>query len=141
VEPENKATIFGLEIQLSQVNNYKLKSGVSSLILLQEKVHSFYLGLVFDRGNPFFDIIDELILYLMSGGLIQFWRKTRLMHRGMFKIQEKVPPQVLTMGHLEIGFLICLIPMGLSLIAFLIEASVGFYRKKTRNPPPFEFVN
>jgi hypothetical protein len=133
VEPENKLTIFGIGKIMSFINNAGFKSGVSSLIVLEEKIKNFYVGMMFDRENPFYDSINELILYLMSGGFIDYWTKNNLNQRKMFKLNEKVGPQVLTMSHLGIGFLICLIPLVLSLIMFLFEICMNSYRKRRKN--------
>lgn len=42
---------------------------------------------------------------------------------------EEVPPLVLTMDDLEVGFITCLIPLAVSVIVFLVEVTIPLIKK------------
>lgn len=126
-EPKNKATMFGIAEILSRLNNMYYRNGVSSLMILEERIKNFYIGIIFEIENPFHENINEMILYLLSGGIIDYWVKSNQKRRGIFKLDE-FGPQVLTMEHLEVGFMICCFPLTLSFIVFLLEYVLHFFR-------------
>lgn len=65
---------------------------------------------------PFREIMDEKLIQLLESGIMHKWIGTPSP-----PIVEKIGPQVLTMEHLEIGFIACFVPLILSIIAFLTE--------------------
>lgn len=71
--------------------------------------------------NPFFDYFNQILGELEAGGFLIYWRKNEINPQGFKRKLEEIGPQVLTMEHLEIGFLVCLFPFGISAIVFVFE--------------------
>lgn len=117
VEPENRSSFCQIAQLLQIYESIFYRSGHSSVRILKEKFQSFYVGLMMNP-SPFNDLIDNMIRNLLSGGIIGHWSRNFLYSTKSF---EEAGPQVLSMDHLEIGFIICFFPLGLSLIVFFAE--------------------
>ena len=119
-EPQNKAFCIALMPLYAHINNKMYRSGLSSIVMLDETRISFPYGIVFNDLMPFFDTFKDLTSHATSGGLIQKWFanffKTKILRK-----EGKIGPQVLTFEHLEIGFIACAIPLALSVVVFFAE--------------------
>lgn len=80
--------------------------------------------------SPFYEEVNKKLDQLSSSGLLEYWyqnflnpRRKRLMKA------EEVGPQVLTIEHLGICFLLWLIPLTCSLVVFLGELLVFSWPK------------
>ena len=96
-----------------------------------------FIGIVFKKFSPFFETYNEVKGWLESNGMMEKYRQENKVSK---KKPEELEPQVLTMDHLRIGFLACLIVASVSFVAFTGELmwlryDIG-YRKKMR--PTFE---
>lgn len=129
VEPTNRATMIGLPTALLYIENRFYRSGHSSLSILDEKLRTLYIGLSFKQFSPFYEVLNEIVGYLTSGGLINLWNDLNPKHRK--REFEDIGPQVLTMEHIAIGFQTCLIPFTLSTIVFVIELAFNYVARKT----------
>lgn len=87
---------------------------------LDERVVSFSFAFGFKPFSPFFEIFNEKIGQLLANGWLQNSIPEEILSlKG--KKMEDIGPQVLTMDHLEVGFIVCLIPQGVAFIVFLLE--------------------
>lgn len=120
-EPTNKAVGIGNEEFLSIINK-GFKTGFGSLAILNETITSTYMGQLFNTFNPFFETINKQTSYLLEAGVVS---RCRELYVELNRKVEDIGPQVLTMEHLEIGFLACAILLTLSCIAFIGELLVA----------------
>lgn len=95
------------------------RSGIPSLRPINQKLGSIFRSLGFPPGSPFLEVFNDLILKLQSAGIIDHWIKNFYVSK--LNIVDEIGPQVLTMDQLEIGFLVCIVPMSFALAAFLFE--------------------
>lgn len=130
-EPANKATTLMSPYFLSYVNAKSYRSGFSSIEMLGgEQVYSLPMAVMFPYFSPLFEAFNEKISLMLSNGLIDYWRY-KLFSGERLKIKfDEIGPQVLTMDHLAIGFLFCLLPMTLSILAFVGEIVVFQVKSK-----------
>lgn len=115
-EPANKfARAFASETL--PVLRQKYRSGEASLKMLDETIKFHYISFFFHLHSPFVQTFDEKLIQLQEAGIIK-----HMLPKSKNKIALEEPnPQVLTMEHLEIGFISCLVPLFLSGIAFIVE--------------------
>jgi hypothetical protein len=125
VEPENKLATATKLSDMFHIKYRVYRSGEPSMQMIEQQLGSIYQTLMFAPGTPFLEVFNDLIHKLTSAGIIEQWVKSYFHPAGKFKVNDKIGPQVLTMDHLEIGFLVCLIPLILSLAAFIAEISAG----------------
>lgn len=129
-EPSNKGTMILFQEFLSNIHEKLYRSGFSSLSILDENIATLYFGLPFRRFHPFFESLNLKINQMTSAGLVDHWYKNAYdSRRHIKKVIEDIGPQVLTMDHVAIGFLVCLIPMTMSVIVCMFEISVLRIRK------------
>ena len=121
-EPSNYATTSVYRDEINFVHHDFYRSGTSSLQLLEEDYMTHHCGLMFKMFSPFLEIYNEVKLGLESNGVMEKWRRDNEI---LETNPEELGPQVLTMEHLKIGFLACLIPAIISLIAFVGELSLS----------------
>lgn len=123
-EPANKFAIaLPVAVLTALTQNYR--SGETSLKVLDETIKAHYHSFIYQLHSPFVHIFDEKLIQMHEAGIIKHLmplskRKTTI---------EELEPQVLTMDHLEIGFLSCLVPMILSGIAFIAENSMRIIKR------------
>lgn len=129
-EPTNKAVIFGVSILITAIhNNYR--SGRASICMLDENINNVHVGLAYKPFSPFLETMNEKTVRLVEAGLIEYWLKDDLNYRRKIN-EEEIGPQVLTMDHLEVGFIICTICLAVGLLAFLVEVSISAMKKSLR---------
>lgn len=125
-EPANRGTTLTYPYLLLSINNNKFRSGQSSLTLLEESYVVTGFSLAFWPFSPFFETFNERILDLLSNGIIDHWFGEFENAQGFKrKVTVDIGPQVLTMEHLEIGFIFCLVAATFSVIAFMCEHFVA----------------
>lgn len=113
VEPENKRVVLATLEFLVSTENIAFRSDRSSMTVLEEKLGIDPITFPMSKFHPMFEEFSEQILrYREIGGYRGVKFKTR---------KEQTPPLVLTMDDLQIGFILCLLPLTLSLVAFFIE--------------------
>lgn len=106
--------------ELNRISSY-YRSGFSSLEMLVETYEIFPARLKFRLFSPLVEVFNEKSHQLLASGFIAHWEKILYDPKGLKKKHEAIGPQVLTMEHLKVGFLVCLCPLLLSVFAFLIE--------------------
>ena len=100
---------------IEEIQQSKYRSGTTSMKYLDQCYKMVYVGVVFKKLSPIMKVFNERSAMMESNGLMEYWR--RFNEYTTTKIEE-IGPQVLTMDHLQIGFLACCIPMILAIIAF-----------------------
>lgn len=125
-ETANKLVIPVTASDLASINN-DFRFGRSSLIPIKENIKTFHDHLTYKAKSPFKEIFDhKLIQFHEVGFLARFSTK-----RNSLKNPEiEIGPEVLTMDHLEIGFLACLVPLLLSAACFAVE--IGRKRRASK---------
>ena len=118
-EPANRATILTFKYTIKFIEAEKFRSGSTSLVLLEENYKMLPSGIIFKTFSPYFEIYNEMLAWLESNGLMEHWRRKFQFYSS--SLPEDIGPQVLTMDHLRVGFLACLIPLFLSVIVFIGE--------------------
>ena len=73
---------------------------------------------MFKNFSPFFETYNEIKGWLESNGMMEKFRQNNITSR---REPEELGPQVLTMDHLRLGFLACLIVAAVSVAAFIGE--------------------
>lgn len=124
-EPANKRAMFSLEMTLFLAQK-RYRTGTSSVSLLFSSYrqtgchHMMFLDL-----SPFYRIVNKKLDQLSAGGLIEYWYQNFLNFRSMRSMKaSEIGPQVLTIEHLGICFLLWLVPLNCSIVVFLSELFV-----------------
>lgn len=122
-EAANKITqVITIEhIELIEKRFYR--SGKTSLEVLDYNVGTQFITFPLIPFSPFYEEFHATILRLIEAGICP----DRL-NGGMQRVisqskrcNEDVPPLVLTLDDLGIGFIVCSVPLCLSAVAFLLE--------------------
>lgn len=129
-DPENKIanTInlrYHIMLHRGQITT-DYRSGVSSILVLNEKIETLFHLVMFLPFDPFFEAYNILMGRLANGGFLNYWFDNVINPKGVIVKIHKIGPQVLTMEHLMIGFQIFLIAIAISGIAFSAEISRSF---------------
>lgn len=121
-EPANKATTIMTSVALSNVYKDSFRTGTGSLTLLDETAITFFISVAFRPFHPYFETFNEKIGELTSTGIVQhiYWNIQKLSDNK----NDETGPLVLTMEHLEIGFVICCISLTFAAVAFVFEVLV-----------------
>lgn len=123
-EPQNQGTIALTEEYMSFVHNRLYRSGFSSIYLLDQNLKTTFEGFNFHPFSPYFETFNEKIHEMMSNGIAQTIVQRHVNPKGIRRIEELIGPQVLTMDHTTIGFLICLFPLTFAVVTFLVEIMI-----------------
>lgn len=119
-EPSNRGTLLMTQGMLESLNS-RLRSGATSVSLLTESYTTMFYGEAFKPFSPFYESINMKIHQIIAGGLYDLWHRNEENPTGIKRKIEDIPPQVLTLEHLQMGFKISLCPLALSAVVFLIE--------------------
>jgi hypothetical protein len=93
-------------------------TGMSSLRMMNQKTGNLPMSFMMKRKHFLIKTYNEIILRLRDAGITEFlnnWRK-----RKGEKIDE-YGPQVLDLEHLDVCFLVCMIPLVLAFAVFIFE--------------------
>lgn len=124
-EPENRMTMLYTDFFYKEIYAKRYRGGLPSLSMLEESIQTECGGINFMPFSPFFESFNENIGEMNSNGLTDYWVTTEFdRKKGRKFYNDEIGAQVLTLDHLEICFLICLIPMVLATIAFIVECSI-----------------
>jgi hypothetical protein len=131
-EPSNKAVTVAFDGFINRVTQ-KYRSGLTSLIVLDEPIKKVFFGIVFNEFNPFYETVNEKIIRLFEAGLTDLFLVRHLFNFEKKKrFNEEIGPQVLTMDQLEIAFIFCFAPFALCLACFIGEFAVAWITTKKR---------
>jgi hypothetical protein len=107
--------------------NFELQTGKASLRMLDEGFFTLSYSMMFTRNLPYTDTFLKRVNQMISIGIIQEVKNEHNRYGGPEKKNEKVPPQVLTLEQLAIGFTIYLIACGMCVLVFIIEYIFSFF--------------
>lgn len=126
-EPSNKGATIVLTRTLNTINS-RYRTDVASFFLLEQEITSVPYGQTFKHFNPFFETLDERMEQIIATKTDNFEQKQQKVSR---KMKRKHEPQVLTMEHLELGFIACLISLTFASITFAVEILTPKFRSLT----------
>lgn len=107
---------------------YEYRSGISSLLVLDDTIDILYLTVLFKPFDPFYDSYNEMMGRLANGGFLNYLDDSFENSTGLKRMLDKTGPQVLTIEHLMIGFQFFMAALAVSLIGFIVE--ITFVRGK-----------
>lgn len=139
VEPENKAVAQAMDFYFKTVLHGKYRSGISSLHVLDEMALVIPGGCGFKNFSPFYDTFNDVIGQQIAAGFANAFDDVLSPKIGTKA--DEVGPQVLTMEHLGLGFIACLIPLGLSTAVFLMEVVLHWLNTTRKVYPQLSLMN
>lgn len=122
-EPENKLTMLTTSKYMSIFERLLFRDGKMSLKFLEEELRSEFQTFQMLKYSPIFEEVKKKIQRLVEAGICPEKLGGIRYDYGPERTENEVPALVLIMDDLEIGFLVCLIPMALSVIAFICEVA------------------
>lgn len=125
-EPENKMVMILNDSFYHSIHNKLYRSGISSILVLDETVETIFDVFIFPKEAPFrfHESFTRSVGEMADAGLLNYWRATHQNPKGIKQKIEDIGPQVLTMEHLEIGFQIYVISLIICVSAFVAEVAV-----------------
>lgn len=117
-ETKNKITLVATKEFVDFFEQESYRNGKSSLGFLEQQLPEFPITISFAPFDPFFEEFDEKIQKFVEAGL---YDNFAYKYKNNRLFNEEVPPLVLTMDDLSIGFLFCSIPMALGVVVFMLE--------------------
>lgn len=137
-EPDNKLSLLATEDFISSFERYNLRDGKPSWIFLSEKLRKQANFFAIPLFSPYFEEVDEILQKLVEGGFSngKLGRNEGALNHRPERTNNEVPALVLDMKDLEIGFLLCLLLLALSVVAFLCELAsliIEHLAKKARD--------
>lgn len=132
-EPENRGFTHAEDSGLIKVIYKSYRSGRQSFSILKETILNVPSAFSFYQYNMFYETFNRRIEQMLSNGVIQ--RMTAdYENPKLYKLRpEEIGPQVLTLDHIGVGFLVCLIPMSFAVIVFAIEVNIPRTRIRKLN--------
>ena len=117
-EPSNSAMVGSNRGTLAYlIDNRAYRSGTTSLTYLEENIKLLYTGILFNVSSPFIEKYNEKLEWLKTGGFLEYWKLYEYLPPKL----EEIGPQILTLDHLGVAFLLCLTPLSLCFAAFIAE--------------------
>lgn len=108
-----------LLLSMINTNNKVLQRLIGDKILTESTI------LVVEPHNKFFDFIDQKIQLMLEGGI--FYEHVNMRERfGMQKFEFIESFKILTFDELEAGFVICFVPLVLTIAMFCLEWMIVF---------------
>ena len=103
-----------------KLQNYKREDKLKFEII-EQKINSHNFGVLADSSSFLNPIYLKKIWQLVEGGFFQLWFERQNSHRSLAEKEEEDDKVVLTMDHLGVGFLITVILLLMSMVAFIGE--------------------
>lgn len=133
VEPENKKTILLSLEYLKYTERFTYRNGKSSFSILSEELRPLHLTFAMKPFSPFYEKFDETIQRLCQGGFcperLAMLHPRQILYKDRNMENDKIPPLVLSMDDLGIGFVVCSIPLTFSVIVFVAEVFTNKTKK------------
>lgn len=131
IEPDNKGVTQTTDTIFNYYMTAKFRSSYTSFRLLDEIVLTNHHVFVFKPFSPFFQTFSNTIDRLVDSGFFAPLSKWFSFKRKY----ENMGPQVLTLNHLGLGFIACLIPLGVAFVVFWLELVLSskklYHQRKT----------
>lgn len=111
---------------ISQVETDAYRNGKTSIEISEEiKLPSALIDFPVPNFSPFYEVFEETIQKLIEAGVCPLRLDDHLISRivppSYAAYDEEIPPLVLSMEDLGVGFEVCLIPLAFSLVVFIFE--------------------
>lgn len=142
-EPGNKLAYMTTTEFVKTVELMHLRDGKMSVKFLDEVLKPAFVTFSMPLFSPFFEEFKNIIQRLIEAGICPKHLDGKKDGRDYERTDNEVPALVLNMEDLAIGFLVCLVPLGLSVVAFICELSVPKMKAltiKTRDLFTFLFL-
>lgn len=99
------------------------RSGKTSVAIADVTLAPIFISFAMTPFNPYSEIFFEIIQRLIEAGICpdRLAGRTSNVKLRNTLYDEEVPPLVLSMDDLGVGFEVCLIPLTLSFVAFIFE--------------------
>lgn len=129
VEPDNKAVSQTTDGFYKTRLKKKYRSGATSLHVLKETAEHVSGGCGFKKFSPFFETFNDMIGHFIAAGYSKILDE--LLSPAQAKIND-IGPQVLTMEHLGLGFIACLIQLSIAIPVFFMELVIHGLKRKPK---------
>lgn len=144
-EPLNKLTLLTTTEFVSIYERKHLRDGKMSVKFLEEDLKQEFITFTIPIFSPFFEEFKDKIRRLIESGICpkMLGGKKPRVHYQAERTENEVPALVLNMEDLAIGFLVCLVPLALSVVAFICEVTAPRMKAlaiKTRDLLTFLFL-
>lgn len=124
-DPLNKAFTISTSARVSSINSRDFKRGISSLHIIEDfAAYSRASGIAIRAFSPLRESFNGVLDRMVSSGLAQKFISDFRNPRDKHEKEDPIGPQVLTIDDLGVAFLICCIPLAISLIVFFVELSI-----------------
>lgn len=117
----------GLHLPANTLQHYAIETNGTLLNrVLKERFSIDMSGMKFPRNHRFFETFDKKLQQLFAGGIMDYYASQWLnnLKHDRFKHLYIDEPEVLTLKHLEAGFRIWLVSIGIAICAFIVELLV-----------------
>lgn len=121
-ESKNKKTLIASAELLDILEKRTYRHGKSSVSFLVEKIPQTLISFSFLPFDPFFEEFNQKIRWLIEAGFFKLFSSSYQKNK---MYNEEVPPLVLTVDDLSIGFEVCFVPMVLGIVVFLLEFGIA----------------
>lgn len=128
-ESRNKKTLLASRELIDFIEQHRYRSGKSSVGFLNQKVYGSLITFAMAPFDPFFEEFDEKIQIFVESGM---YSMLAYEFKGNNLYNAEVPPLVLTMHDLGIGFFVCLASLLLSMAVLLLEITIPKVRSLAR---------
>jgi hypothetical protein len=125
-EPENRYAFVTSPFEINGIFKLVYKNGLSSISITDESVSPMYLGFVMHVSLK--DIIPLKLSQIHESGGFLFFLQYMSLEKFKTKPQE-IGPQVLTLEHLRVGFILIFGLLALSVLAFVAECTPMLMKK------------
>jgi hypothetical protein len=125
-EPENRLAFLADPLVLNNNYIWHLKQGTSSIFKVDENMSPVFHRFVMHIALK--DIITKKASQLLESGSLSYSITFPLRKSIKFK-PEEIGPQILTLKNLEAGFIIILMCLAVSIVAFVAECTPKLMRK------------
>jgi len=120
-EPRNRLVHLDGVNYLQLIENQEYRSGFMSITTMDLVIRTDNFALVFLKNSPFYETFNKKIMQMISNGIIEHWFRNVNNPTGLKRKIEEIGPQILTLDHLDVGFLMCLTVLGFSFLLFCAE--------------------
>lgn len=112
-----------LDIVARRLEALVYRTGKHSLHIVGQSIYTMHMSLAFRRFHPFYEEFSKIILQIHASGIMVYTTRMEIDRGGELDKEdaENIGPQVLTMDHLDIAFIVCTLPMIFAFLAFFFE--------------------
>jgi hypothetical protein len=121
MEPSEKLGFLVQRLWYQILMKIELTSGKPSPQVLDENFFTLSHAMMFTRNLPYTEAFKNLVNQMITSGILnQIQNKFHMRHISE-GTNEKIPPQVLTLEHLAVGFTIYLVASAFCVLVFSTE--------------------